>query len=86
MHTTAVWWQVEAAALEEAFATRYEALDGFLSAAFAMHFVAGMLTMSAPQDLGRAVGNSDAGVPWLWRAAVGSVIGGLSVGRGVFEC
>jgi DEAD/DEAH box helicase domain-containing protein len=59
MHTTAVWWRLAPAALEQAFPSRWRALDGFLSAAFAMHFVAVMLTMSAPRDLGRAVGNCD---------------------------
>ena len=30
MHTTAVWWQVNPAALDAAFASRQQALDGFL--------------------------------------------------------
>ncbi|NIR31840.1 MAG: DEAD/DEAH box helicase [Gammaproteobacteria bacterium] len=60
MHTTAAWWQADPAALDEVFASRWQALDGFLGAAYAMHFVAALLTMSEPQDLGRAVGNSDA--------------------------
>ncbi len=60
MHTTAVWWRLAPAALEQAFSSRWRALDGFLSAAFALHFVAVMLTMSEPRDIARAVGNSDA--------------------------
>jgi len=60
MHTTAVWWQVEAEALQHAFTQPWRALDGFLGAAYAMHYVAALLTMSEPHDLGRAVGNSDA--------------------------
>ena len=60
MHTTAVWWRLEAAALDSAFSSRWEALDGFLGAAYAMHFVAALLTMSERQDLGRSVGNSNA--------------------------
>ena len=67
MHTTAVWWQVEAAALQRVFAQPWRALDGFLGAAYAMHYVATLLTMSELHDLGRAVGNSDA----TWFATVG---------------
>jgi len=60
MHTTAAWWQVAAETLDDAFDSRWQALDGFLGAAHAMHFVAALLTMSEPRDLGRAVGNGDA--------------------------
>ena len=67
MHTTAVWWQVEAAALQQAFAQPWRALDGFLGAAYAMHYVAALLMMAELHDLGRAVGNSDA----TWFATVG---------------
>jgi DEAD/DEAH box helicase domain-containing protein len=67
MHTTAVWWQVEAAALVQVFAQPWRALDGFLGAAYAMHYVAALLTMSELRDLGRAVGNSDA----TWFATLG---------------
>lgn len=67
MHTTAVWWQVEATALQGVFAQPWRALDGFLGAAYAMHYVAALLTMSEPRDLGRAVGNNDA----TWFATVG---------------
>ncbi len=67
MHTTAVWWQLQPGVLEQAFATRQQALDGFLGAAYAMHHVAALLMMSEPQDLGRAVGDGDA----QWFATVG---------------
>jgi DEAD/DEAH box helicase domain-containing protein len=49
------------------FAQPWRALDGFLGAAYAMHYVAALLTMSELYDLGRAVGNSDA----TWFATVG---------------
>lgn len=70
MHTTAVWWQLSAATLQQAFAQPWQALDGFLGAAYALHYVAALLCMSEPHDLGRAVGSSDA----TWFATVG--IGG----------
>jgi DEAD/DEAH box helicase domain-containing protein len=68
MHTTSVWWQVKPDALEAAFPSRQQALDGFLGAAYAMHHVAALATMSEPHDLGRAVGDGDA----KWFATVGS--------------
>ena len=61
MHTTAVWWSVGSDRLEAAFPSRASALDGFLGAAHAMHFVAALLTMSETQDIGRSVGDRDAG-------------------------
>lgn len=63
MHTTAVWWQVDPARLARAFESRLSALDGFLGAAYAMHHVAALLTLSELRDLGRAVG--DAGGRWF---------------------
>ena len=60
MHTTAVWWRLEPRVLDAAFDSRWQALDGFLGAAYAMHFVAALTTMSERHDLGRSVGNSDA--------------------------
>ena len=68
MHTTAAWWQVHPDALEAAFASRQEALDGFLGAAYALHHVAALRLMSEPHDLGRAVGDGDA----RWFATVGA--------------
>jgi DEAD/DEAH box helicase domain-containing protein len=67
MHTTAVWWQADPNALLATFPSRWQALDGFLGAAYALHLVAALLTMSERQDLGRSVGDSDSG----WSATVG---------------
>ena len=68
MHTTAVWWQVQAEALDAAFASRHMALDGFLGAGYAMHIVAAMRMLSEPRDVGRAVGDGNA----EWFATVGA--------------
>ncbi|MDX1434513.1 MAG: DEAD/DEAH box helicase [Gammaproteobacteria bacterium] len=68
LHTTAVWWQLCPDVLDERFQSRWQALEGFLGAAHAMHFVAAMLSMCEHSDLGRAVGASDA----TWFAAVGA--------------
>ncbi len=68
MHTTAVWWQIASATLDSQFSSRQAALDGFLGAAYAMHHVAALQTMSEPHDLGRAVGDGDA----TWFATVGA--------------
>ncbi len=68
MHTTAVWWNLRSEVIDRRFASRWQALDGFLGAAHAMHFVAAMLSMSEPGDLGRAVGSSDA----TWFTTVGA--------------
>jgi DEAD/DEAH box helicase domain-containing protein len=67
MHTTAVWWYLRPEVLDRQFDSRWQALDGFLGAAHAMHFVAAILSMSEPGDLGRAVGASDA----TWFSTVG---------------
>ncbi len=66
MHTTALWWEVQPRRLERAFASRWEALDGFLGTAYALHHVAALLSMSEPRDLGRAVGDGNA----TWMATV----------------
>lgn len=68
MHTTALWWQLAPQQLDQAFANRQQALDGFLGAAYALHHVAALVAMSEPRDLGRAVGDGDA----EWFATVGS--------------
>ena len=68
MHTTALWWRLQPDALEKAFSSRQEALDGFLGAAHALHFVAAFISMCEAADLGRAVGNADA----TWFSTVGS--------------
>ena len=59
MHTSAVWWQVQPHALHEAFPSRWQALDGFLGAAYAIHSVAALLTMSDRHDFGRAIGDGE---------------------------
>ena len=68
MHTTAVWWQVNPAALDAAFTSRQQALDGFLGAGYALHIVAAMRMLSEPRDLGRAVGDGNA----EWFATIGA--------------
>jgi DEAD/DEAH box helicase domain-containing protein len=59
LQTTAVWWRLPPAALGRVFRTRFEALDGFLGAAYALHTVATLLSMCEPRDLGKAVGSGD---------------------------
>ena len=68
MHTTAAWWQVNPAALDATFASRQQALDGFLGAGYALHIVAAMRMLSEPRDIGRAVGDGNA----EWFATVGA--------------
>ena len=59
LQTTAAWWAVPQSALDTAFASRQDALDGFLGAAYAMHVVARVAVMAEGQDLQRAVGSGD---------------------------
>lgn len=59
LHTTAVWWQLPQAALGKAFASRQDALDGFLAASHALHVVATVAVMADARDLQKAVGNGD---------------------------
>jgi DEAD/DEAH box helicase domain-containing protein len=66
MHTSAVWWRIEPAALDRAFARRAQALDGFLGAAYALHHVSALLSMCELRDLGRAVGDADG----RWHATI----------------
>lgn len=67
MHTTALWWEIRPGELEAAFTSRQMALDGFLGAAYALHHVAALQSMSELGDLGRAVGDGDG----RWFASVG---------------
>ncbi|MEW8507861.1 MAG: DEAD/DEAH box helicase [Candidatus Thiodiazotropha sp.] len=60
MHTSAVWWQLNPKAMEQAFSTRQTALDGFLGASHAMHIVATVRMLSEPRDIGKAVGDGNA--------------------------
>ncbi len=69
MHTTALWWELDPRALEEAFATRFEALDGFLGAAYAVHRIGVFLSLAEPRDIGRAV--ADGSPEGAWVAAAG---------------
>jgi DEAD/DEAH box helicase domain-containing protein len=66
MHTTAVWWRLEPGVLEHAFERRWQALDGFLGAAHALHHVAALLSMAEVRDLGRAVGDAEG----RWHATI----------------
>jgi DEAD/DEAH box helicase domain-containing protein len=68
MHTTAAWWQLSPQALDTAFASRQQALDAFLGAAYALHHVAALRLMSELGDLGRAVGDGEA----RWFATAGA--------------
>jgi DEAD/DEAH box helicase domain-containing protein len=59
LHTTALWWQLPGEVLESAFASRQDALDGFLGAAQALQTVASLAAMAEGRDLQRAVGSGD---------------------------
>ncbi len=59
MHTSAVWWQLPQAVLDSLFASRQDALDGFLGAAYALHVVARIAVMADGADLQKAVGSGD---------------------------
>ncbi|MBI2396596.1 MAG: DEAD/DEAH box helicase [Xanthomonadales bacterium] len=59
LHTSALWWQLTQAVLDEAFASRQAALDGFLGAAVALHLVATVAVMADARDLQKAVGSGD---------------------------
>ena len=60
LQTTAVWWQLEQSILDAAFASRQDALDGFLAAAYALHTTATVSVMAEGRDLRKAVGSGDA--------------------------
>lgn len=59
LHTTAVWWQLPQSVLESTFASRQEALDGFLGAGYALHVVAKVAVMAEGVDLQKAVGDGN---------------------------
>jgi len=59
LHTTAVWWQLPQRVLDTQFDSRQDALDGFLSAAYALHLVAMVCVMAEGRDLQKAVGSGD---------------------------
>jgi DEAD/DEAH box helicase domain-containing protein len=60
LQTSALWWQLDQATLDAAFASRQDALDGFLGAAYALHTVAQVGAMADARDLRKAVGSGDA--------------------------
>lgn len=59
LQTTALWWQLPAAALNDAFGSCQDAVDGFLGAAYALHTVAQVQAMAEGRDLQKAVGSGD---------------------------
>ena len=59
LHTTAAWWQLPQAVLENEFTSRQDALDGFLGAAHALHIVATVAVMAEARDLQKSVGSGD---------------------------
>ena len=59
LHTTACWWQLPQRVLDASFDSRQDALDGFLSAAYALHLVAMVCVMAEGRDLQKAVGSGD---------------------------
>jgi DEAD/DEAH box helicase domain-containing protein len=69
LHTTAVWWQLPQRLLDAAFDSRQQALDGFLSAAYALHLVAMVSVMAEGRDLQKAVGSGDGA--WFATADLG---------------
>jgi DEAD/DEAH box helicase domain-containing protein len=59
MHTSAVWWQLPQAVLDDRFASRQDALDGVLGAAHALHVIARVAVMADAADLQKSVGSGD---------------------------
>ncbi len=59
LHTTAIWWQLPQAVLETAFASRQDAMDGFLGAAHALQIAATVAVMAEARELQKAVGSGD---------------------------
>src|SRR3546814_11276380 len=59
LHTTAAWWQLPQAVLLHAFASKQDALDGFLGAAHALHVVTTVAVMADARDLQKSAGNGD---------------------------
>jgi DEAD/DEAH box helicase domain-containing protein len=70
LHTTSVSWTLTAQSLDAAFANRFQALDGFLGAAYALHTAATLSAMAESFDLGKSVGNADAS--WAYAAHASS--------------
>ncbi len=57
-------------------ADRWRAIDGFLGAAYAIHTIAALLTMSDGHDLGRAIGDAfqERGAPRAVAQPVGHLL------------
>ncbi len=68
IHTCALWWRLSSAVLEKHFANRWQTMDGFIGAGYALHTVATLHSMSEHRDIGRAVGSDEGG----WYVASGS--------------
>ncbi|MSQ18754.1 MAG: DEAD/DEAH box helicase [Betaproteobacteria bacterium] len=66
MHTSAVWWQIDPVTLANSFATRHQAIDGFLGAAYALHHIAALVSLAELRDIGRSVGDGNG----AWSAVV----------------
>ena len=59
LQTTAVWWQLPPALLEQAFETREAAMVAFHGAANAVHCVAQLAVMADGRDLQKSVGDGE---------------------------
>ncbi|WP_454830803.1 DEAD/DEAH box helicase [Pseudoxanthomonas wuyuanensis] len=59
LHTTSVWWQLPQDQLAALFASRQQALDGFLGAGYALQVVAKVAVMADAADLQKAVGDGN---------------------------
>jgi DEAD/DEAH box helicase domain-containing protein len=59
LHSTAPWWRLPQQLLEASFTSRFDALEGFLGAAQALHTIAVLRAMAEPRDLSKAVGSAE---------------------------
>lgn len=59
LQTTAVWWQLPPALLEQAFENRESAMAAFHGAAHALHCVAQLAVMADGRDLQKSVGDGE---------------------------
>ena len=75
LHTTSLWWRVDPIELDARFSSRWEAVDGLIGAAHALHTVATIVSMADPRDLGQSV--SDGAARWVARTD--------AAGKGVVE-
>ena len=68
MHTFSLWWDIPAAVLDEAFADRQAAIDGFIGAAYTLQHMAALVSLCSVRDIGRAVGDGNG----TWSAVIES--------------